>query len=1023
MTKIHPIAIVGIGGIFPGSPDLDGFWANIREGISVSREVPGGRWHLSTADAYSPEKGATDKVYSKRGCFIQDFSPDAIPKNLDINPSLLQELDPLFHLLLYAGAQAFSDAVIQTLDKRRVGVIIGNIVLPSEKASAMAVEFLGQTLEEKVLGHSVQDKNNKINPLNRYVAGLPAGVLAKALGLGRGSFTLDAACASSLYALKLASDELLSGRADAMLTGGLSRPDCLYTQMGFSQLRAISPTGICSPFDERGDGLVVGEGAGIFVLKRTEDAIRDRDHIYAVISGIGLSNDIGGSLLAPNSEGQLRAMRPAYEQADWSPEDVDLVECHATGTPVGDTVEFESLKALWEAKKWTPGHCVIGSVKTNTGHLLTAAGSAALIKVLLALKNKTLPPTANYRSSHPSLSMESSPFKVLSEPQPWKKRNDNTPRRAAISAFGFGGINAHVLIEEWTDQDLNEPATRNPKPETRNSQPVTRNPKCDIAIIGMDAHFGPWDSMDKFRDRVLGSPDPIDTGKQHHWWGAEDSAWFKTRELDRFPFNGFAIDELAVPLDRFRIPPKELEEMLPQQSLMLQVAERAIHDAKLPEEDRLRTGVFIGIGLDLNTSNFHLRWWLPKKAEEWAEKLGLQLTDKELADWTQALRDATGPPLTANRTMGALGGIVASRIAREFHIGGPSFTLSSEESSGLSALETAVHLLKNRTIDHAVVGAVDMAGDIRSMLGTHSGRPFSASGKIRPFEADADGTILGEGAAAVILRRLDSAVRDNKRIYAVIKGIGTAAGGGIETSIPDDETYRIATQTGGKNAGVDLDSVGYVETHGSGSPEEDSTEKNSLLDVFPFDHGKAPCPFGSVKADIGHTGAASGIASLVKLCVCLDQEIIPPVRYPVDKISGLRIHGTGLFSPTDPQYWIRNRDQGPRRASLSCFSAAGTCTNVILEDFKEQEKVPGHIDISHRIPKDAGLFAIEADHVSGILEGLERLRSILLESPEHGIASLAKIWWDNHPAAPGKRLCLYISAQYVNGLLCHNEYI
>ncbi len=172
-----------------------------------------------------------------------------------------------------------------------------------------------------------------------------------------------------------------------MLAGGLSRPDSLYTQMGFSQLHALSPSGTCSPFDQRGDGLVVGEGCGMVLLKRTEDAVRDGDHIYAVIRGIGLSNDIGGSLLAPAAEGQLRAMRAACQQAGWSPTDVDLIECHATGTPVGDAVEFASLRSLWGESGWRRGQCVIGSVKSNIGHLLTAAGSAALIKTLLAMKH------------------------------------------------------------------------------------------------------------------------------------------------------------------------------------------------------------------------------------------------------------------------------------------------------------------------------------------------------------------------------------------------------------------------------------------------------------------------------------------------------------------------------------------------------------------------------------------------------------------------------------------------------------
>src|SRR5262249_22313653 len=185
-----------------------------------------------------------------------------------------------------------------------------------------------------------------IDPVHRHVAGLPAGVVAQALRLGGGSYTLDAACASSLYALKLAVDELISGRADAMLAGGLSRPHCLYAQMGFSQLHALSPRGRCAPFDADADGLVVGEGAGLFLLKRLADALRDGDRIAGVIAGIGLSNDIQGKLLAPSSEGQLRAMRAAYDQAGWLPWDVELIECHATGTPLGDAVELASLQEL-----------------------------------------------------------------------------------------------------------------------------------------------------------------------------------------------------------------------------------------------------------------------------------------------------------------------------------------------------------------------------------------------------------------------------------------------------------------------------------------------------------------------------------------------------------------------------------------------------------------------------------------------------------------------------------------------------
>jgi acyl transferase domain-containing protein len=389
------VAIVGIGGIFPDAPDLAAFWDNIRGCRSAFREVPDGRWMVPADSVFDPEPGKADCVYSRRGCFIDRLPPASTLQDLAIDPALLDRLDPLFHLLIHAGKRAFDDGITAPLDRSRVGIIIGNLALPSETSAVLTHNWLGRTFEEQLLGSA--SAPSPCSPLNRFPAGLPAGILARALGLGGGCCTLDAACASSLYALKLAMDELLSGRADAMLSGGVSRPDPLFTQMGFSQLRALSKRGVCSPFDASGDGLVVGEGAGLFLLKRTEDAMAHGDRIYGVIRGVGLANDVGGSLLAPMSEGQLRAMRAVYQRAGWQPDDVDLIECHATGTPVGDAVEIASLKQLWSDVGRDDARCVIGSVKSNIGHLLTAAGGAALTKVLLAMQNETLPPYSQFQ--------------------------------------------------------------------------------------------------------------------------------------------------------------------------------------------------------------------------------------------------------------------------------------------------------------------------------------------------------------------------------------------------------------------------------------------------------------------------------------------------------------------------------------------------------------------------------------------------------------------------------------------------
>jgi len=297
MSSRPPIAVVGMGCVFPGARTPTEFWRNIEGMVDTCREVPSGRWVVDPRSVLCARPD-TDKVVSLRGCFVEDFRPD--PAGLEIDAELIARLDPLHHLVLHAGRDAFRAARMASADRSRIGVILAAIALPTERSSAISQEILGAEFERRLLGGAggggAPWKHLRTHPLNAKVTALPASLLAKALGLGGGSYTLDAACASSLYALKLACDELAAGRADAMLAGGVSRPDCLYTQMGFTQLRALSPSGRCAPFDESSDGLVVGEGAGLVLLRRLDDAERDGDEVLGVIRGIGLSNDIGGSL-------------------------------------------------------------------------------------------------------------------------------------------------------------------------------------------------------------------------------------------------------------------------------------------------------------------------------------------------------------------------------------------------------------------------------------------------------------------------------------------------------------------------------------------------------------------------------------------------------------------------------------------------------------------------------------------------------------------------------------------------------
>ncbi len=1007
MHRPYSIAVVGLGGVFPGARDLDHFWSNVEAGVDTVREAPEGRWQVRPESVFDPNVGALDRVYSTRGYFLD---PDTLALDLDrlnIAADLVEALDPLYRVLLCAGQRAFDDASVQGWGLERAGVVIGNLALPTERAAALAQEILGRTFEERLLGES--SRGEKIHPLNRFVTGLPSGVLAKALGLGGGAQALDAACASSLYAIKIAMDKLERGECDVMFAGGVARPDPLYTQMGFSQLRALSPSGKCSPFDESGDGLLVGEGAGLLVLKRLEDAVRDGNRIRGVIRGAGLSNDVGGRLLAPTSEGQLRAMRAAYAMAGWDARELGLIECHATGTPVGDAVEFESLKTLWGTDGWTPGQCVLSSVKSNVGHLLTAAGAAASIKTIFALERQTLPPTANFQHAPEAFGLEGSPFDVLRTARPWAEPAGGGPRKAAASAFGFGGINAHVLFEEWRGPGKTVISMPRPSDEAAPA----------VAIVGMDAHFGPWASLRAFQERVLGGQEYEEPRMPKHWWGVEESAWYRREFAGHTPPRGFYLGEARVPLSRFRIPPKELEEMLPQQLVMLRVAANAWDDAGMSTENNPRAGAFIGLGLDLNTTNFNVRWAIEKNAKQWARQLDLRLSDGEFHEWVRALRDAAGPALSANRVMGALGSIAASRVARELRLGGSSYAVSSEENSGLHALENAVRALQRGELDAALVGAVDLAGDVRAAMADDQRRRFTTSDRARPFDPAADGPLEGEGAAALVLKRLDDAVRDGDRIYAVVRGLGMATGGDADTPQPSAKTYRQALERAYADAHVDPLTVGYLVANASAVPEEDALEAHELEAFF----ATAPdtdtrCAIGAVVSDAGHAGAASGLASVLKACLCLYQEIIPALRNTADTGGHFTAPGTRLYVPQHPQYWLHDRADGPRRAGASSIDAGGSVLHVVLEGMASATE--RSLEVARLQPLGAlheAVFVVEGTTPRELLDALALLQTFVGNAPEHNIEAVARRWWREHRGPSGKEHIVAVAARGVAELL------
>jgi acyl transferase domain-containing protein len=651
MPAAEPIAVIGRGCVLPGALTPATLCRNVRDGVSS----------VATADPATGDLPLERQPTHRVGGFVRGFETVFDPEGFLRPANEITGLDEVFRWVLHTGREALRECGSADRFLPRAGLVLGNLSYPSLGAVHWASHVW-------LPGRPAPD------PRNRFFSGLPAHFAASALGLGLGSFALDAACASSLYAIKFACDRLWSRSADLMLAGGVSHADALLLHNGFRALSAFSPTGRSRPFHRDADGLVPAEGAGMVALMRLTDARAANFPVLAVIRGVGLSNDgAAGGLLSPSGEGQERAMRQAYAAAGIDPSTVSLVECHATGTPVGDATECRSMARVFADRVDLP----IGSVKSNLGHPLTAAGMAGLLKVIGAMETATLPPTLH--AGEPMDALRGTMLRLVGKPEPWRG-----PRRAAVNAFGFGGANAHLIVDPGDDTT----GAAVPAPIVASS-----GSRDEIAVVALSVRAGDGADTHAFQRCVLeGTPDD----------GPRRAVAIDPREL--------------------RFPPADLSEALAQQVLMLDVAREAAAGCVLPRE---RTAVVVGMGGDLESARHGVSWRFGPVPE----------------------------PLSAARVTGTMPNIVANRICVQLDLGGPGFTVSAEESSGLVALDLGVRALREGECDAALVGAVDLSHEP-----AHCAAAAALGLPGRP----------GDAAVAVVLKRLADARRDGDPVLAVV---------------------------------------------------------------------------------------------------------------------------------------------------------------------------------------------------------------------------------------------------------------
>lgn len=977
---MEKIAVIGMACLFPGAKTPEEFWKNLMEGKDSRSPATNEKMCLNVKDYYDPHQRKTaDKFYCMKGGYVNDFKMD--PAGFRIPADYIAGLDDVYQWSLHVAREALKDSGYWENEDaaKRCGVTLGNLSFPTKSSNYLflsiyheAVEFcLQQLLQDREFRLVPFSPPRNISPDNGRISGYPAAVISQALSLSGTYLSLDAACASSLYSVKLACDYLLTGKADMMLAGAVSAADPLFTHVGFSIFQAYpEEDAISSPLDENSGGLVAGEGAGMFVLKRYIDAVRDRDKIHAVIRGIGLSNDgKGQSVLSPNMKGQIIAFERAYADAEIDPKNVHYIECHATGTVVGDKVELNSMDAFFGKYGASP---MIGSVKSNLGHLLTAAGMASMTKVILSMQEGTIPATINLKkpqnSANQVITERQIPMKSIAWP------SNGSIRSAAVSAFGFGGTNAHLIFEKAgkkiTEETKQIPSSKN-QGFSRKLSPM--------AIVGMDAFFGSCRGLSAFYQTIYNGSQHFIPLPPERWKGIEDYPLLLKRygfEDGKVPLGSF-IDNFELDFLRFKIPPNVDDRLIPQQLLALKVADVALSKAKI--EPGQNIAVIIAMEIELATHLMRGRVNLASQLEQSFKENKKSLSPEDKIELLAVAKDSVYNMAQANQYTSFIGNIMACRISSLWDFSGPAFTVSSEENSVFKALEVAQMMLDSGEVEAVMLGSVDLSGGVENVLWRNSRYKINTGQPTSSFDESADGWTIGEGAGAVVLKRLDRAKEDGEQIYASIDAIGFANGTSKESVVYACKKALEITE-------IEPTQVGYLEVFGSGIPEDDEAEMAGLIQAYKSEDHDLRCAIGNVKANIGHTFAASGMASLIKTALCLYHQYLPGTpgwsapKYPEKWEDG------SFYALSESKTWFLKEGEHRRIAAISGLGQDGTSAHLILSKDEVIRNAPSN---SHLVESSPCIFPLIGDDRNALIKEMDILRQDVLAGSS--ISTVARV--------------------------------
>ena len=936
----QPVAIVAATCILPGAPDLDALWRTFdREETAIGR-VPDA-W-LDRDVYYSADANRRNTSYSETAALLPPWEFSRPPR---LPPKQLAGLDPTHRLALELGQRVTGQLAESWLPKETTGVWIANTsgalanqlqmidylasARWSRRAAALRPELAEAIGAFQELYHRERPHPREDGAINGAIL---SGRVANYFDLQGPQMSVDAACASSMAALRDACICLEDGAVDMALIGsvGTQSPAQLVIQAAAHAI-AARPS---YPFDQDASGFVPGEGAVMVALVRAEEAERRGLRTLGVIRSIGASlNGRGTSPWSPSEAAERLAINRAWEEGEFSPDGadggVDYIEAHGTATPVGDRTEFAAMLATY-GKAAYDGPVPFGSVKSVIGHTVENAGLAGVLRALYVFDSGRLPASVGVTEPADFASADADRLRLLRHGEPVRP-NPGRPRRVAVSSFGVGGVNYHALLESGLEADA----------------VITRTPPSHeaLAVVGVSAIMPDAPDAEAVWQH-LSTGTAVRKPLAEH---IPDFDLYRTDDVSQrartvAPMGSVVGTERLREPARWRVLPNRAERMFTDHVLLLNAASQLVETGAVPDSPqvRARSGVYVTDVMDSDSRNTMMARVL---FEQWWARLRRTLTDRAhaapealdgiesglLADADLGLR-----PTTEDDSTAGLGVQGAARVAAGLDFGGNAVAVNSACASGLAALSIAMRELRAGTLDFAMVGGSSIAVDEVNQVVLSAIGSLSSGGVGRPYDEQADGFLIGSGAVWLALKRLSDAERDGDRVLAVIREcVGASDGKGKSLLAPSSAGRREVIRRTFDRAGIDPTSVQYAEGHGAANVLGDASELAAI--------GAAvgtvakPVRVGSIKGNYGHLKGPAALAGLLKVVLCLSHGSLVPTpgfnrRGPLPGVDDQLVRVTDRYEP-----WPENSGGQARRASVNAFGLGGTNFHAIVDEYRPQD--------------------------------------------------------------------------------------